>query len=112
MSPFRAAPGGSLVRTRALPFAVVALLAALFAMASLLPAGQRSDAATPAAHTADMHAMADTSAALNRQQLRFHDQMRKLWEDHVTWTRLAIVTFAAGTDGFDSTAGRLLQNQT
>ena len=42
----------------------------------------------------------------------FHDQMHKLWEDHVTWTRLAIVTFADGSAGFDATATRLLQNQT
>ena len=45
-------------------------------------------------------------------QVAFHDQMRKLWEDHVTWTRLAIVTFAGGSAGFDATATRLLQNQT
>ena len=50
--------------------------------------------------------------ALTRKQVVFHDQMRKLWEDHVTWTRLAIVTFADGSAGFDATATRLLQNQT
>jgi hypothetical protein len=43
--------------------------------------------------------------------LRLHDHMRKLWEEHVTWTRLAIVEFADGSAGFDATAQRLLRNQ-
>ena len=47
----------------------------------------------------------------NAAQVAFHDAMRKLWEDHVTWTRLAIVTFADGSAGFPATATRLLQNQ-
>src|SRR5215472_7638990 len=45
-------------------------------------------------------------------QVAFHDQMRKLWEDHVTWTRLAIVEFAAGDPGLTPTVTRLLNNQT
>jgi hypothetical protein len=42
----------------------------------------------------------------------FHDAMRKLWEDHVTWTRLYIVSAVAGSPDKDLTAKRLLDNQT
>ena len=51
------------------------------------------------------------STPRNATQIAFHDAMRKLWEDHVTWTRLAIVTFADESAGFPATAARLLQNQ-
>jgi hypothetical protein len=50
-------------------------------------------------------------AAMTAKQLRFHDAMRKLWEDHVTWTRLAIVSFAAGLPDLQATENRLLANQ-
>jgi hypothetical protein len=51
-----------------------------------------------------------TEASLDRAE--FHDAMRKLWEDHVTWTRLYIVTAVAGLPDVQATAERLLQNQT
>lgn len=41
----------------------------------------------------------------------FRGAMDKLWEDHVTWTRLYIVSAAADLPDKDATAQRLLQNQ-
>jgi hypothetical protein len=100
--------------------ALVAVLVALVvsnqpAAASNVSAGHH-DAQHAARH--DEHSGHDGPAGPGQVALRtpaqvaFHDQMRKLWEDHVTWTRLAIVTFADGSPGFGATAGRLLANQT
>ena len=42
----------------------------------------------------------------------FHDAMRKLWEEHVTWTRVYIISAVAGLPDADQAAQRLLKNQT
>lgn len=41
----------------------------------------------------------------------FHDAMRRLWSDHVAYTRLFIVSAVAGSADKDATTQRLLQNQ-
>lgn len=51
----------------------------------------------------------DTAAPGKEDELR--QAMRKLWEDHITWTRLVIVSTAAGLPDLDATTQRLLQNQ-
>jgi hypothetical protein len=60
---------------------------------------------------ADEHSHGSATEVRSAKALAFHDDMRKLWEDHITWTRLAIVSFAAGLPDFDQTAARLLRNQ-
>lgn len=52
----------------------------------------------------------ETSTSPPEAELRV--AMRKLWEDHITWTRMYIVSVAAGLPDADVTAQRLLQNQT
>lgn len=54
-----------------------------------------------------------TSLGAQQKQTRaqFHDAMRQLWSDHVTWTRLFIVSAAADAPDKAATTQRLLQNQ-
>ena len=41
----------------------------------------------------------------------FRSAVRKLWADHVIWTRQYIVAAVAGTQDAEAAAGRLLKNQ-
>jgi hypothetical protein len=45
------------------------------------------------------------------RQLAFRNAMRQLWEQHVAWTRLAIVSFTFGLPDLGPTEARLLRNQ-
>jgi hypothetical protein len=51
-----------------------------------------------------------TQPPIDRQA--FHDGMRKLWEEHVVWTRLYIVSATGDLGDKDQAAKRLMQNQT
>lgn len=99
----------------ATPATAPRLLTAVVALLALVGLTMTAAAAAPRSTTTAQRAVTQTMTMdipRTQAQVAFHDQMRKLWEDHVTWTRLAIVQFAADDAGFSATAGRLLQNQT
>jgi hypothetical protein len=82
------------------------------AVLALAAAGGAPAAHAPAHHHHPATGAAGAHAATPARAARLHDGMRKLWEDHITWTRLAIVSFAAGLPDLQATEARLLQNQT
>jgi hypothetical protein len=74
------------------------------------------DSTDPAAHDASTHiqqqdtVLGDLTSQV-RAMLAFQDQMRKLWEDHIVWTRQFIISAAHGLPDIDPTTQRLLANQ-
>jgi len=55
---------------------------------------------------------AGTERAPSPKASALHDNMRTLWQDHGTWTRLEIVDFADNSPGLQVTQDHLLANQT
>jgi hypothetical protein len=53
----------------------------------------------------------DAHGGATAHKASFHDAMRGLWEEHVAWTRLFIVSFVGDVPDLDATTARLLRNQ-
>jgi hypothetical protein len=77
----------------------IPMLAAAFAGLMLIPV-----------QPPPVHAQTHTLGTPGREIVLRQD-MRKLWEDHVTWTRLVIVSTIAGLPDQAPTTERLLRNQ-
>jgi hypothetical protein len=86
---------------------VVAVIAVCLAM--LGASAVRSSAASGS--SGEPMAM-QMSGSITPSQLALRNRMRVLWEQHVAWTRLAIVGFAGGLGDLPATEARLLRNQT
>jgi hypothetical protein len=87
-------------------------LAGLLALASMVVV--LAIAGTDDTHADDGHGHGDVTAVTAKRtdkQAALHDGMRKLWEDHITWTRLAIISFAHDLPDLPATQARLLKNQ-
>jgi hypothetical protein len=56
-------------------------------------------------------ASAISTPTYSAKAVAFRSAMDKLWEDHITWTRMVIVDFAAGLPDLKTAEARLLRNQ-
>jgi hypothetical protein len=54
---------------------------------------------------------ATSATAVPPKAVALRTSMDKLWEDHITWTRMVIVDFAAGLPDLPNAEARLLRNQ-
>ena len=83
-------------------------MAVAAALAAVAISGVRTAEGTPPS----------TTPVISQSAVRFHDAMRKLWEDHITWTRNVVISFEVNVPASSATLpdlgaalDRLFKNQ-
>ena len=92
---------------RLIPLGLTALVAVVSAAAALALSGGHNTAAS--AEPTQMHMTMSPAASPRAIALRMN--MRALWEDHVSWTRMAVISLVNNSADTKATVARLLQNQ-
>ena len=103
------------LRTHSLRNGTAAVAIAALVAGGFVVVGQVSTR-SPAAQAATAHhhsaASSVPSAPIrSAKAIQLRNRMRKLWEDHITWTRTFIISSIAGLPDTATAAGRLLANQ-
>ncbi len=88
--------------SRPVPLVLTLLVTFFSALAAL---------AVSSGHTAHAHDSTPAANTVTKSELALRSDMRVLWEDHVVWTRLAIISLLDGSADTDATVARLLRNQ-
>jgi hypothetical protein len=99
---------------RPIPLMLTMLIALFSALVALAVTGGHDAAAhgNGDQHAAKHEATADNPARMSNSEFVLRQEMRRLWEDHITWTRLAIISLTTDSADTEATVGRLLANQT